>query len=398
MPPPKKGPLLAEEIARNTAGTAVPEIGAHPVPALRATAGGRYPETGKRSRRFWLWISGGILVAGIGIALYFQPWVAKTTAVSLETVALGPVTRVLAVNGRIASLRSVDMRPLVSGTLAEVRVAEGDVVQSGDDLASLDTSAQQAVVRHALAGLDAALVLQDEARATVVRTETLGALVARTVLEDATRAAQSAAQEVARMTALFDQAQIQLGKFTIYAPMAGTVLTLNADPGQAVDLSTVLMTIADLGSLIVETDVDETYATQIRVSQPVALQLAGETTVRQGTVIFVSQRVDEATGGLAVNLAFDMPVVAPIGLTVTANIIVDSRAAAMTVPRAAITVDGQGPAVYIVASGIAHRRAVSVIDWPAARLIVTDGLVLGDMVIEDAAGITEGLAVSEAQP
>jgi hypothetical protein len=36
-------------------------------------------------------------------------------------------------------------------------------------------------------------------------------------------------------------------------------------------------------------------------------------------------------------------------------------------------------AVFVVVNGVAQRRAVSVIDWPAARLIVTDGLGPGDM-------------------
>ena len=40
-----------------------------------------------------------------------------------------------------------------------------------------------------------------------------------------------------------------------------------------------------------------------------------------------------------------------------------------------------------------QRRAVQVIDWPAARLIVTEGLVAGDVVIADATGIADGQAV-----
>jgi hypothetical protein len=35
-----------------------------------------------------------------------------------------------------------------------------------------------------------------------------------------------------------------------------------------------------------------------------------------------------------------------------------------------------------------------VTDWPAARLIVTDGLAAGDRVITDSTGLTDGLAVA----
>jgi RND family efflux transporter MFP subunit len=216
------------------------------------------------------------------------------------------------------------------------------------------------------------------------------------MLDAAVRAEQTATQEVARMTALLDQARIQLEKFTIRAPIAGTVLVLNADPGQSVDPATVLLSIADLGQLVVETDVDESYATQVRTGQPAALQLSGEEEVRAGHVSFVSRRVDADTGGLAVKLTPDGALAAPIGLTVTANITVDDQAAAITVPRSAILANATGQSVLLVVDGKAQRRAVQVIDWPAARLIVTDGLAPGDVVIADATGLVDGQAVKVA--
>ncbi len=376
----------------------MPETSAHPVPVLvdKPAAAPQVPSEPNSRTKYWL--TGGLLAVALGLTFYFQPWVAKTTEVAVEVVASAPATRVLAVNGRIAAAQSVNLRPLVTGILTAVSVAEGNAVPKGADLARIDATAQQAVVRQALAGLDAALVLQDEAQATYARDQALGDNVARTVLENAARAVRSAAQEVARMTAVFDAAQIRLADFTIFAPVAGTVLTLSVDPGQSVDPSTVLMTVADLSQLVVETDVDEAYATQIQAGQTATLQLTGETALRDSRVTFVSQRVDEATGGLAIKLALDASVTAPVGLTVTANIIVDSREAAITLPRAALVSDPQGMAAFVVANGIAERRRIEVIDWPAARLIVTSGLVPGDVVIADATGIADGQAVSEARP
>lgn len=344
----------------------------------------------------WFWWAGGIVAAGLAALLYLQPWVPADLVVGVEVVTMAPVTRVLAVNGRIAGVQSVDVRPQVSGTLTEVLVAEGNEVEVGSAVAQVDPSSQAAVVRQALAGLDAALVAEADAQATFARTDALGTNVARAVLESAARSVQTAAQEVARMTALLDQAQLQLEKFAIAAPLSGSVLVLAVEPGQIVDLSTVLMTITDLGQLMVETDVDESYATQIKVGQPAALQLSGEAEVRAGKVSFVSQRVDQATGGLAVELTPDAGLTAPVGLTVTANITVDDRAAAITVPRAALVRDAAGDRVLIVGEGVARQRPVTVIDWPAARLIVTKGLSVGDVVIADPTGIVDGQAVSVA--
>jgi len=298
------------------------------------------------------------------------------------------------VNGRIAAVHSVDIRALVGGTLGDLPVAEGDTVDEGDMLARIDSAGQQAVVRQAVAGLDAALVAEARARDALDRAEALGVNISRTEREAAERALMTARQDVARATAQVDQAQVQLEDHTMRAPMAGTVLSLNVEPGQAIDPATVLMTIADLDRLIVETDVDEAYATQIREGQSATLQLSGEAETREGRVGFVSQRVDPDTGGLAVKLSFDQPLRAPVGLTVTTNIVVERHEDAITAPRAAIE-DG---AVYVVVDGLALRRPVSVIDWPAERLVVTEGLAPGDVLITDAEGLSEGRMVKVAVP
>ncbi len=384
---------------KNKETTVTPQPGQHAqetLPAVVPTVSSPNAAAKDAKHRWWIWATAGVLASGVAALLYLQPWATPVPAVTVETVVLGPVTRVLAVNGRIAGVRSVDVRPLVSGTLVEVSVAEGDTVARSQTLMRLDTAAQQAVVRQAVAGLDAAQVALDDAVATLTRTRALGTNAARVTLESAARAEQTAAQEVARMTALFEQAQIQLEKFTILAPMPGTVLLLRADPGQSVDPATALLTIVDLGQLVVETDVDESYATQIRTGQPAALQLSGEAELRAGHVSFVSQRVDADTGGLAVKLMPEASLTAPIGLTVTANITVDDRASAITVPRAAIVSDAAGAGVLVLADGYAQRRAVQVIDWPAARLIVTEGLAPGDVVIADATGLSDGQAVKVA--
>lgn len=372
-----------------------PAVGEPRLPALRPSLAAPPPRS---SRRIWGWAIGLGLAGAAVSALYFQPWVTGPAPVAIEVVALAPATRVLAVNGRLAALHSVDVRALVGGTLADVLVIEGDEVQSGADVARIDAAAQQAMLRVAVAGLDAALVAAAQASDTFARTEALGANVARSALDAAARAVQSAEQEVARATALVDQARVQLETYTIRAPMGGTVLAVNVEPGQSMDPTTLLMTIADLDQLVVEADVDEAYATQIRTGLPAVLQLAGEDTLRDGRVAGVSQRVNAATGGLAINIGFDAPVSAPIGLTVTVNIVVDSLDAAITAPRAAIQTTEAGNAVFVVADGTAQRRPVSVIDWPAARLIVSEGLAPGDLLITDATGITEGQAVRVEAP
>jgi RND family efflux transporter MFP subunit len=349
-------------------------------------------------RSWWVWAGAGA-VAVLAIALLvFQPWAAKGLPVTVETVTPGPLTRVLAVNGRIAPLHLVEVRPRVGGAVISVRVEEGAVVRQGDILAQIDASGQQAVLRQALAGLDAGLVAQAQAEADLARATALGQNITRAALQVAQSAKRTADQEVARLTAAFDQARIELDKYTLTAPITGTAIARDAEVGQVADTATALFSLADLGQLVVETDVDEAYASQIMPGLAAVLQLKGETAKRDGRVDFVASQVDAATGGLVVKLAFDKPVSAAVGLTVTANIVVETKDAAITVPRSAIVRDESGAAVYAVAADLAVRRPVTVVDWPAERVEVTEGLTAGDLIITDATGISGGIAVVLPEP
>lgn len=378
----------------------LPSDQAPPAQALVPVPAPRPPPVSPRGKagKVWAWLGAGALGLIAAALLYLQPWAPAPMAVAVEPAALAPVTRVLAVNGQIAALHSVDVRSLVGGSLTEVAVAEGEAVTAGQILARVDSAAQEAVVRQAMAVLDAALVAQEQADAAHARALALGATISATARDAALRAAQSAAQEVARAAALLEQARVQLARHSLLSPITGSLIAMEAEPGQIVDQGTVLMTVADLTTLVVETDVDETYARQIAVGQPAVLRLAGEAGTRAGQVRSVAGRVDVATGGLAVKIGFDDPVSAPIGLTVTANIVVDRQDAALTVPRTAIVTDPAGTSVFLARDGVARQQPVRVIDWPAVRLIVTGGLAAGDPVIRDATGLQDGQPIRVDAP
>ena len=355
------------------------------------------PPTAAAASGSWSWWIWAGLVAAVLLAAalwYFQPWITKGVPVTLETVATAPLTRVLAVNGRIAPLHLVQVTPLITGKLTAVLGEEGSGMMQGDTLAQIDAMGQQATVRQALAGLDAGLVGETQAKTAFARATALGGTISRLALDDARSAQQTATQDVVRLQAAFDQSQIDLAKFTLLAPITGTILTRTAEVGQVVDPATPMFSMANLGQLVVETDVDEGYAAQITTGLRAVLQMKGATAPQGGKVSFVAAQVDAATGGLAVKISFDAPVAAPVGLTVTANIVVDHKDVAIAVPRAAVVRDAAGDAVFVAKAGKAVRTAVTVVDWPADRIEVTSGLMAGDQVITDATGLLDGAAIT----
>ena len=349
---------------------------------------------GRRRHTMWF-VAGAALLIAVGAYGYVQrPWQNRSTTVAVELVSEGPFVQVLAVNGRVAARQSIEVRSAVTGQAIEVRAEEGASVSAGDVLVQLDAAQPTALLDQARAALDAGLVRQQQAQANVERTRALGDNTTRSAREDAELSLTAASNEVSRLRAAHDQAQSQLAQYTITAPLDGVVLVRAVDRGQLVDPQTELFTVADLGQLLVETDVDEIYSSRIRTGLKALLKPAGDSVPQDGTVIFAAPTVDPSTGGRAIKIAFDIPVDLPVGLTVNANIIVSETAAALTVPRSAVVTDGTQNHVLVLENGMVVQRSIDFSDWPAERVIVTEGLAIGDAVILEPAAVSVGQAAA----
>lgn len=351
----------------------------------------------RRPGRVWIALL-LVVVAGAvgGWAWVEKPWQKRPQKVAVERVAPGPATQVLAVNGRVAAERSVAVSPTVAAQLLDVMVDEGDSVTQGQVLARLDDARAQALLSQAEAAYGAGLARQEQAQTEVDRARALGDNTPRKTLIDAELALATVRNEVAQLEAALQEARSQLSQYTITAPLAGVVVERGVEPGQVVDAQTQLFTIADLAQLVVETDVDELYSAHVSVGLPALLKAVGETVSRPGSVVFTSPRVDAATGGRAIRLGFEDPVTLPVGLTVAVNIIVSEEPEALTVPRGAIVSAGTASRVFLLENGLVVEQPVTIRDWPAERIIVSEGLSPGDAVILDPAAVTPGAAVVAA--
>lgn len=351
-----------------------------------------------RKRRVSGWLIAAILalVAGAGYAAVARPWEVKPIVVKMETVAQGPVSQVLAVTGRVAALRSVVVRPTVQARLVSVSADVGDAVVSGQLIAQLDDSEPKALVDQAAAALEAGKVRRDQARANLERTRALADNVTRATLNDAQAEFDAADQEVSRLQALLSQARTQLEQYAFRAPFDGVILSRAAEEGQIVDTQSELFTLADVSELLVETDVDELYSSQIRPGLKALLKPAGGTVSQSGTVTFAAPTVDSQTGGRAIKIAFDSAVSLPIGLTVNANIVVAENSSAISVPRSAVRTAGTRLFVLVDEAGMAREQDVKVVDWPAERLEITEGLAVGDRVILEPDKVKVGRTVAAA--
>jgi RND family efflux transporter MFP subunit len=339
-----------------------------------------------------------VLGAGAAWLVVNRPWEPKPAVVAVETVAPGPASRVLAINGRVVPANQVEISSTVNGRIISVAVAEGDEVATDAAMLVIDDIQQRGAVVQARSQLAAAEAQRDKAQTDLERAEALRDSVSRKALDDARLAVETAQKEVDRQASMLEQEEDLLTQYTIRAPFDGTILSRGADPGQVVSSSTPLFLFANLTTLYGEASVDELYASEVRRGLKVAARPAGHSEVIEGEVVYVSPRVDASTGGRLVQIG--MPGAGelnlPVGLTVMLNIIVDEREA-ITIPRGAL-VAGDRPAVYVIEDGKAVLRAVQYIDWPSDRLMLTAGLSGGEMLILDSKLVkAEGALVAAGQ-
>lgn len=225
-------------------------------------------------------------VAVLGLAGW--RWSGRPT-VNYETapVTRGNVEASVTAIGSLRPHRYVDVGAQVSGQIQRLHVQPGDTVKKDQLLVEIDPSVQQATVdadRAALAGLRAQLAEQQAehrlAEQQLVRQQQLAKYDVTTVndVQVAEATFAMAAARIDQLKAQIDQTQaalqadvVRLGYTRIYAPMAGTVITVEAREGQTLNAAYQtpdILRIADLSVMTVWTNVSEADVRAVKVGQP----------------------------------------------------------------------------------------------------------------------------------
>jgi membrane fusion protein (multidrug efflux system) len=152
---------------------------------------------------------------------------------------------------------------------------------SGDELTSSENA-----LRQAAAAYEAARAGQAQAAAN--REAAVGALKANAVLVNGTTVDTN--PEVAAARARFEQAQIDLERTIIRAPVDGVVVQRAVHVGQRVQSGTSLMSIVPVGEAYVDANFKEGQLTEVREGQEVELtsDLYGSDVVFHGRVVGLS--------------------------------------------------------------------------------------------------------------
>ncbi|UCE20382.1 MAG: efflux RND transporter periplasmic adaptor subunit [Gemmatimonadota bacterium] len=249
---------------------------------------------------------GVVVVVGFFVVFNLMKSTEKGLNVQAKKVKRGDLTAKVAATGRIQPAKKVDISANVSARIISLAVKEGDWVEEGQLLVQLDRTLYKARVEGAQASLNSFKAQARLNKANLDQAEleynrqkelfekrlTSQELLdaSKTNLEVQKARYESAKQQVAQAQASLEQAEDDLSKTTITAPMAGIVTQLNSEVGEVVlgtsmASGTIIMTISDLSEMEVEVEVDESDVVDVDLGQLVEIEVdALPDTVLRGQV------------------------------------------------------------------------------------------------------------------
>jgi len=353
-----------------------------------------------RTVALWLAVIGVLTAAGI---YGWNLLVAPAVEVHLVTAAMTSPAQsnaVLTASGYVVAQRKAAVASKITGRMVYLGVVEGDRVTKDQVIARLEDSDIRAQVDQMRATLNMNIAdLTDATRSFDREKELLAKGLAAQSDYDAAQARYDrtvANIEIAR--ASLKAAEVALDYTLIRAPFNGTVLTKDADVGEIVSplgASTTsrasVVTIADMSSLQVETDVSESNIERIIPNQPCEITLDAYPSQRyQGYVAKIVPTADRAKATVLVKVGFksyDARVLPEMSakvlfLTRPSDPSTESVKPFLTVPGSAIVERSGRHVVYLLRDNIATEAVVSEGRTVGSFVEITSGLSAGEKVID----------------
>jgi membrane fusion protein, macrolide-specific efflux system len=274
-----------------------------------------------------------VLVAGFTLGGAYAGWRVLaapsegTERQSTAVVQRGHLEDTVTATGTLQPRDYVDVGTQVSGQLRKLHVEIGSSVAKGQLLAEIDPTvylsrvdADQAQLRNQEAQLterQAQLKLAEQKaqrQANMMREQATTAEAVQTAeaeLQAARAQIQALRAQIQQTRSTLRGDQANLGYTKIYAPMAGTVVTQAAKEGQTLNANQsapIVLRIADLSTMTVQTQVSEADVSRLRLGMPVYFTTLGDQAKRwYGKLRQVNPTPDVVNNVVLYNALFDVP-------------------------------------------------------------------------------------------
>lgn len=319
------------------------------------------------------------------------PAAKPTVPVRAVQAVAGKVPVELQLFGTVEAKSTVPVKAQVSGQLRQVHFREGDEVRQGELLFTVDPRPFEVALQQAEAALARDRAAQQQARQQAERYTQLLAQGYVSQQEHDQIQSNSAGLDatLAIDQAAIASARLQLDYCRIIAPLSGRTGSLSVHPGALVKANDgdALVVIHQLQPINVSFTAPERDFERIRAARArgkLEVQ-AGDGGLSRGTLDFVDNAVDTATGTIRLKATFAnsdrrlWP-----GAFVRIVIQLGAAQEALVAPAGAVQVGQQGSYVYVVgADGTVSVRPVKAgTEWQGMTAI-EEGLVAGETIVVD---------------
>lgn len=382
--------------------------------ALRIDSGHRSYNPSKRKTAYY--------VAGTAAALLllsfflkdalFNPAIqVKLTSATIQSSS--QTNAVLTASGYVVAQRKAAVASKGTGRLVYLGFVEGDKVKKDQIIARLEDSDIKAQLAQARANLKVYEADLKEAESSYRRNQSLLKANASTQLEleaaEARYLRVLASIELAK--AQVTSAEVALENTLIRSPFDGTILTKNADVGEIVaplgagmNSKSAVVTLADMTSLQVDTDVSESNIQRIGAGQNCEITLdAYPGQSYAGYIAKIVPTADRAKATVLVKVGFnkyDDKVLPEMSAKVTflsRDAAKNTEKPALVIPASAAVKRNGRDVVFIFSDGKAASKDISIGRKFSGYVEITSGLNDGDKVIDNPAeNITDGAKVEAA--
>jgi membrane fusion protein, multidrug efflux system len=329
-----------------------------------------------------------LLAAGIAVSVSAaEAEDNKSTPVPVEAakVVAAPLSEQVTAIGTLLSNEAVTISSEIPGRLQEIHFQEGQPIDKGAPLFTLDDS----VYRAQLDDAEAKLKLAEQ---TNKRTSTLFTNKYATA-----QSADESASNLAVSTAAVELARVQLEKAHIVAPFSGIVGLRRVSVGEYITAGQALVNLEAIDPVKADFRVPEKFLPAIRVGQTIRIKVdAFPEDSFEGKVYAIDPRLDVAGRSLLVRA------VVPNGdqrlrpgLFARVTVLLQLKEDALSVPEQAIVPQGDSQFVFKIVDGKVHLTKVVTGTRRDGRVEIVEGLAPGDQVVT--AGqlkIRDGTAVS----
>lgn len=370
-------------------------------------------------------ILAGVLVAVvIGLPLVIKATRGESSKeMDIAEVAAQEIRPTILASGVLAYLNEVNLTSELVAKVREIKVKEGDHVEAGQLLLTLDPETYRNAIEREEAGRRQSAISIERQRLTLSLAETRlkrgeqlleRKMIGQSEFDDLRNARelakvelQSSEEALRRADAILSEAREQLSKTDVRAPITGTIVDLPIKVGETAIASTnafagaSLMKIADTSAIQAELKVDEADIARVAVGQAVDVYAtAFPDTALKGKVerIALAPTLENQARTYEVIVLMQPPedLALRSGMSARADIFLGDGASRLAVPVEAIGTEENEDKkterfVWVDRDGQARRVVVQVGQSDDRWEEVTEGLKAGDRVITGPAKLLRGL-------